>query len=105
MLDLGIVDISFPTVGACTQSTPNEPETQENQKYVRSINSGCSSSQQGKHVSNCPQRESIPRKLSPLPFVAIPEKMRDWLLENTVNPLLPMPLPCIVCPPVEMHVD
>ena len=80
MLDLGIVDISFPTVGACIQSTPNEPKTQENQMYARSINSGCSSSQQGKHVRNCPQRESIPRKLSLLPFAAIPEKMRDWLL-------------------------
>ena len=111
MLDLGIVDRSFPTVGACTQSNPVEPKIQENQQYVRSINSGCSSSQ-GEHVCNCPQRESIPRKPSSLSFAAIPEnngEMRDWLLEwyskSTFNTCPPRPLPCMTGPPVEMHVD
>ena len=112
MLDLGIVDRSFPTVGACAQSTPDELETQENQQYVRSINSGCSSAQQGEHVCNCPQRESIPQRPSLLPFAAIPEnneKMRDWLLEryskSTFNTCPHRPLPCMTGPPVEMHVD
>ena len=109
MFDLGIVDRSFPTVGACTQSTPDEPEIQENQQYVRSINSGCSSAQQGEHVCNCPLRESILHKPSLLLYSRAMGKMRDWLLEryskSTINTCPHRPLPCMTGPPVEMHVE
>ena len=116
MLDLGIINKAFPTIGAHIDShidsSAKKPKVEEEQQqlYVRSLNSGCTGTQEGKSSCTCPQRTSVPNKPEKLPFDPTPEnngKMRDWLLEryksSTFNTCPHRPLPCMSGPPIEIH--
>ena len=74
MLNLGIIDKAFPTIGSCMNNvcTPNvyndpnvchavnTPKAQPAQtQHMRSINSGCLDAADGQFGCKCPQRESV----------------------------------------------
>ena len=95
MLDLGILDRCFPSVG---QFTPPA----ETQNCAGITGKSC----------DCPQREPIPPMPQSLPFCPTAEnndKMRDWLLKrygkSTFNTCPHKPLPSMTGPPIEIHID
>ena len=125
MLDLGIIDKAFPTIGSCMNNvcTPNVyndpnvchvvniPTAQPVQtQHKRSINSGCLDAADGQFGCKCPQRESVPLRPKTLPFEPTPEnneRMRTctWLLDHysksTFNTCPHRPLPCMTGPSIE----
>ena len=105
MLDLGILGRNFPAVG------------QFNEEQVMTIQATLStgSGNTGNNIDNtcqCPQRGPVPPRPDKLPFTPIKEnnkKMREWLLDrfksSTFNTCPHTPLPAMIGPPIEMHVD
>lgn len=105
MLDLGILGRNFPTVG------------QFNEKQGISIQATLStgSGNTGNNTDNtcqCPKRSSVPPRPDKLPFAPIKEnnaKMKEWLLDtfksSTFNTCPHTPLPAMIGPPIEMHID
>lgn len=113
MLDLGIIDRAFPTIGAYNTPTQSVPEKDYPPASlpVGSIQSGCAVIASGENC-NCPQREAIPLKPTSLPFtpsIENNERMRQWLLDrykqSTFNTCPHRPLPCMTGPPIEIHVE
>ena len=121
MLDLGIINKAFPTIGACSdkvfqsenQCKPKAtPTLAQETQHIRAINSGCMENAEGKAGCKCPQRESITPRPRTLPFDPIPEnndRMQSWLLDryskSTFNTCPHRPLPCMTGPPIEIHIE
>lgn len=118
MLDLGIINRSFPMIGNCVDNdrkakTYFTNAEKANVSHIRSINAGCAAP--GKHAEEsckCPQREAVPKRPSTLPFPPTQENnenMRQWLLnhfgKSTFNTCPHRPLPCMSGPPIEIHMD
>ena len=92
MLDLGIVNRAFPSIGQFSNIQVNASNSSD--------------------ACDCPKRGPVPGKPVRLPFVpteANTEKMRSWLLEqfksSTFNTCPHSPLPTMTGPPIEMHVS
>ena len=117
MLDLGIINQTFPSVGAYSDSAQQESaeaeDKEENQQYVRALHSGCTDTADTDAIGcKCPQREAVPTRPKKLPFAPIPEnneKMRDWLLDrysrSSFNTCPHRPLPCMTGPPIQIHME
>ena len=123
MLDLGIIDCNFPTIGSyvCNKKSDGPEPEKEEINAVRALHSGCTNVrtnvQKGENESECesckcPQRESVPPRPTLLPFEPIPEnneKMKKWLLDryskSTFNTCPHRPLPSMSGPPIEIHID
>lgn len=116
MIDLCMIDMSFPTIGGCAQQEKRNPKprcTDTSVCQVRSLNAGCAKpSPQINESCNCPQRESVPTRPTSLPFPPIKEnneRMKEWLLNrfggSTFNTCPHRPLPCMTGPPIEIHID
>ena len=97
MLELGILGKNFPQIGQFHQP-------------AEEVQASSTGRQDG--ICNCPQRESVPELPSDLPFSPTEEnndKMKEWLLEryqsSTFNTCPHSPLPAMIGPPIEMHVD
>jgi hypothetical protein len=79
---------------------------------IRALDGGCTTAKEDGVAWDCPQRESVPIRPADLPFPCRPEnndKMKAWLLQHyassTFNTCPHRPLPCMVGPPVEIHLD
>lgn len=101
MIDLGIIPYSFPTVGDTLKQTISSIATDSGNPAPS-----------GAHGCSCPRRETVPPRPSQLPVKCTPENiaiMREWLLKqfasSTFNTCPHQPLPCMVGPPIEMHLD
>ena len=92
LIDLFIVDESFPVIGSCSPSvnveSPSDDKTFHSNPVslsVRALNLGCSTENGEEEPCVCPQRSAVPRKPSCLPFSPQPkniEKMKKWLLNR-----------------------
>lgn len=112
MLQLGIINSDFPTVGKFS-NTPYEetlsgPQTATAQLPVGSI---CGATKDDGGICDCPPRTAPPPRPKELPFPCTPEnsvRMREWLLSrygsSTFNTCSHQQLPCMDGPPVEIHI-
>jgi len=111
MVDLGIVNHSFPTIGQFdpasnwTKSTSRQ-RTANNDSPV----SICGAATDDGKTCTCPARTPVPPHPSSLPFPCTEEnngRMRDWLLDyfggSTFNVCPHQELPSMTGPPVEIH--
>lgn len=105
MIDLGIINNEFPSVGSVFHADVSGLET--NEVLSPSLVNGDIDK-----ICDCPERGSVPPMPMKLPFEPIPdnnEKMRSWLLEtfkaSTFNTCPHRPLPQMTGPPLEIHLD
>ncbi|XP_035829370.1 uncharacterized protein LOC118478945 [Aplysia californica] len=124
MIDLGIIDKHFPTIGGCDSDSATDfrdspissgqHQCSNKVNHARSLNAGCTDQQvtEGSLSCSCPQRSSVPDRPPSLPFAPTAdnnEKMRAWLLKmytnSTFNTCPHRPLPCMTGPPIEIHID
>ena len=104
MVDLLIVNKSFPVVGGCSNLAASTEEL-----TVNAVQTTCA--EEGDTPCDCPRRTDVPPHPSHLPFEAKEEnidKMRNWLLKrygsSTFNTCPHRPLQQMDGPPVDMHV-
>ena len=114
MLDLGIINPDFPTVGKFTKPQPDECSTptlsESNTNSV--IGSICGATRDDGAICGCPKRTAALGRPTKLPFSCNPENnglMRDWLIKrfqsSTFNTCPHQDLPCMMGPPVEIHLQ
>lgn len=111
MIELGILDNNFPSA-----SKPVKTNASINDglsvNLLRAMDAGCTKPHNDSIACQCPQRETVPKRPTSLPFHCVPEnneKMKEWLLQryasSTFNTCPHRPLPCMTGPPVEIHLD
>ena len=102
MVQLGIIDRSFPQLGAAPTHTHESNAVTEVAETESTVYAEC----------GCLKRESPPEKPAQFPFQCTMEnvdKMRDWLLNryasSAFNKCPHQKLPSMEGPPIEIHVD
>ena len=109
MIQLEIVPVDFPSVGAAAPSTTAIPVTE-----ASGTNTNESLLKKEPVISkcNCPKRTLPPDRPASLPMPAIPEnvaEMKEWLLHryasSTFNVCPHQMLPTMKGPPIRIHVD
>ena len=114
MLELGIINSDFPKIGQFLPSPTVNNDSAEMASNVASttIGSICGTTKDDGAICDCPRRTIVPNRPTSLPFPCKPEnneKMKDWLLKrynsSTFNTCPHQRLPCMVGPPVEIHLQ
>ena len=112
MLNLGILPTDFPSVGSSCRTTnpPMVPCTET--QIPREINACLLPQCDDTDSCSCPERSNPPPLPPKLPFECTPENvavMKDWILKryasSAFNTCPHHPLPCMVGPPVEIHLN
>ena len=122
LIDLAIIDETFPTIGSCPSKSRNEQSSRVSRRNqpkdegssplsIRTLTGGCMDDE-GEQQCNCPQRSAVPAKPTTLPFAPTRDnigKMNQWLLNryesSTFNTCCHKPLQQMAGPPHKAHLD
>jgi len=113
MLELGIINHDFPTVGTFSSSekAPHIPcNNSPACTTTHSIGRICGATKDDGAICDCPRRTTVPDRPTSLPFECHPnnnDKMKTWLFHryqsSTFNVCPHQSLPEMTGPPVEIH--
>ena len=110
MLQLGIIDSDFPTIGKFNNGTCEVTRKTLSQATTWSDGSICGAAKDDGGICECRQKTVVPDCQKQLLFPCTPannNRMRDWLLKcyasSTLNTCPHQQLPRMDGPPVEIH--